>query len=498
MADKYIISKEKLKAIADAVRAKTGETGTLTADQMASKIAAIQAGGNGDALAKYMLEDGPGFIDMIINYDAVTSYREYCFYEMKSINSISDNNVKVINNSAFCGCVHLSSVNFPNVTSLGIRALYNTYIQKLYLPNCVEVKSGAVSSKAQLTDVKIGTSVENKSVYLYSEALQCSNDAVVVLGGEKCEYTVLNTRFIDKAKEVIVYKPYSFYGNDNVEAFIFPQTLSYAPSADTMSSKSWYYVPADMLAAFKMATNWATVASRIRPLDDLIFNRLTITGIPNVYTGHAKFTLHYNDDCYIRGNDYKGATYTISSNVSMESSGPDGITVSLDNVKAGDTITITATSTKDPSISTTATFTAIYKEASINITTTQWDDTGNKIAGALTNVYQSNDGSYHISSGKSLAKVTFNGYSSVTVAIRSYAESSYDYTMLSALDYSGTFGRDSANVADTKGKQSSDTYIDHTYTADGGEHYFYVLYSKDGSDDKNDDRGYFYIKEAKA
>lgn len=64
---------DKLTAIADAIRGKTGGTDTLTLDQMAEAIAAIEAGGGGDVpdalFAVYLYPGG--------DYDPSWCYTEY-------------------------------------------------------------------------------------------------------------------------------------------------------------------------------------------------------------------------------------------------------------------------------------------------------------------------------------------------------------------------------------------------------------------------------------
>lgn len=47
MAEMYRISGERLTAIADAIREKTGKTDSLTLQQMATEISGIQTGGGG-------------------------------------------------------------------------------------------------------------------------------------------------------------------------------------------------------------------------------------------------------------------------------------------------------------------------------------------------------------------------------------------------------------------------------------------------------------------
>ena len=132
---------------------------------------------------------------------------------------------------------------------------------------------------------------------------------------------------------------------------------------------------------------------------------------------------------------------------------------------------------------------AQYTEVDLN--GGQWVDSGTQVDGHT--VYKSDAGSYHIGNGTSTCTVTVSGYSKVTVYARSYAESNYDYLEVGPLD--GTVTRNSpSNVLTTQGKQSSTTYLSHTFTIeDKAQHTFQILYSKDSNSNTHDDRGYFYI-----
>lgn len=132
---------------------------------------------------------------------------------------------------------------------------------------------------------------------------------------------------------------------------------------------------------------------------------------------------------------------------------------------------------------------ARYTEVDLN--GGQWVDSGTQVDGHT--VYKSDAGSYHVNNGTSTCTVTVSGYSKVTVYARSYAESNYDYLEVGPLD--GTVTRNSSsNVLTTQGKQSSTTYLSHTFTIeDKVQHTFQILYSKDSSSNTHDDRGYFYI-----
>ncbi len=98
--------------------------------------------------------------------------------------------------------------------------------------------------------------------------------------------------------------------------------------------------------------------------------------------------------------------------------------------------------------------------------------------------------------------VTITNYSEFTLLIRSYAESNYDYVMVSQLDKSinnSTSYSDSSLVkAHTRGNQvssiSPSSYTSVTFTGiPEGEHTITIVYRKDGSNSQNDDRGYVLI-----
>ena len=499
MADKYIISKSKLTAIADAIRTKTGETGTLTADQMAEKISGIQTGDGDTALPKMLLSGSGGISELDTTSLNITGYRQYAFANINAIYSVKDDNISYIGDYAFNNCYNLSDVNFPKVQTLANSVFGSCYsLKTLSLPLCTSVGT-LIFGDAPFENVSIGANATSQ-ISVHNGAFNINNTGsrVITIGGEsETSYVTLDTNWVNYATECIIYNCYEFYGSNNVTAFIFPKLYSnYVVPAyyGTAYGTPWYYFPAEYIDQVKAATNWSTVADKIRPLEDLILNRLTIVGTaPNVERTSATYKLAYNDGCYVRGT-YKGVTWSVSSNVTIKESSDDSCTIEWANLKEGDTVTITATSTVNPAVTTTQTLTAKDIKQSIKVDTTQWVATGETPTGALTQIYKSDSGSYHVSNGASLAKVTFYGYTKLTVSVRSYAESDYDYVTVSDIDFSGTFSRSSAKILSTKGAQSSSEYTDHTFETDGDEHFFYVLYSKDNSEDNDDDRGYFYIK----
>ena len=98
--------------------------------------------------------------------------------------------------------------------------------------------------------------------------------------------------------------------------------------------------------------------------------------------------------------------------------------------------------------------------------------------------------------------IDIEGLESFKLYIRSYAESSWDYIMVSQLDktltYNSLYSDTSLVKAHTRGNQNSGTSINN-YTLveftgiDGGKHRISIIYRKDGSSNSGDDRGYVLI-----
>lgn len=133
-----------------------------------------------------------------------------------------------------------------------------------------------------------------------------------------------------------------------------------------------------------------------------------------------------------------------------------------------------------------------------------WVDSGITIDGYT--VYQSND-SHNVNNAWDTMKITFSNTDSFDIYIRSYAESTFDYVLVSTLnnDYLANCTTTSAirsacnnstyTKAYTRGKQSATNYelVQFTDLDPTQEYYFYVIYQKDNSTNSNDDRGYAYV-----
>ena len=137
----------------------------------------------------------------------------------------------------------------------------------------------------------------------------------------------------------------------------------------------------------------------------------------------------------------------------------------------------------------------------------QWEKTtviSNPDSTLYDGVYRSSS-NYNVNNGVSTMYIDISGLSEFTLYIRSYAESNYDYVMVSELDKTITSGSSTTDTtlvkAHTKGNQISGTtisnYTEVKYTnIDGGSHRITILYRKDSGVNSGDDRGYVLISKS--
>ena len=134
----------------------------------------------------------------------------------------------------------------------------------------------------------------------------------------------------------------------------------------------------------------------------------------------------------------------------------------------------------------------------------QWEKTTavtNPDSSLYDGVYRSSS-NYNVNNSVSTMYITFTGYSTFKLYIRSYAESNWDYVMVSQLDKtitgSSSYSDTTLVKAHTRGNQqsgtalSSYTFVEYTGIS-SGSHTITIVYRKDGSSHSGDDRGYVLI-----
>jgi hypothetical protein len=243
-----------------------------------------------------------------------------------------------------------------------------------------------------------------------------------------------------------------------------------------------------------------------------------IYGIPSGWTVKYNFTPEKCTNLLITADDVNGRAINTTIYWTAQIEGKD---------ESGNTKTVTLTgedisesfpqntSTTD-TIERTISYTYMGVTATTTITQGMWIDRSYTIN--LNNQWQSSsvanpdsslyDGVYEsfsnngINNIASVMYIDIKGYTDFDLYIRSYAESNYDYVMVSQLDQTIENNTSYSNTtfikAHTRGNQKSGTSIDNytkvSFTGiDGGQHRITIVYRKDSSGNTADDRGYVLI-----
>lgn len=393
----------------------------------------------------------------------------------------------------FSSCNKLTTVDLPNVTGIGANAFYDCYaLETVDIHNATAIDKTAFVDCTALKAIDLPNVMSiGENVFQGCSALESVNIPNATSIGSAAFYNCTSLRTID-LPNVTSIGGIVFYGCTMDKIYLRSKTMCTCQGNLRFANSNYLhiYVPESLIDSYKTANNWSAYASIFKSLESIELSKLSVLGSNiNTYGGNTTgiYKVRYNDGDVLP--EQVGVTWSITGNATISQ---DGI-VTLKNASVGDKLTITATSTYNSSISASLTVSVINVAVSttVDLNNGQWVDSGTTIDGHT--VYKSDAGSYHVDNGKSTCTVTVKGYSSVTVYLRSYAEGSWDYAEVGPLD--GTVSRNGAyNVLSTKGKQSSTTYLSHTFTiSDTNAHTFQVLYSKDASGNNDDDRGYFYV-----
>ena len=169
-----VIDDSKLQNIAVAIQGKDGG-GTMTVDQMPTRIAAIPTQDNTtlNALIDRSITS--------IESSEVTSIGPYAFCSCTSLTSVSLPNATRINSYAFNNCAQLASVSLPNATSIENSAFsYSTKLASVSLPNATRIEGKAFAGCTQLASVSLG----KRATLSSSNAFNDANRAIIYVQPE--------------------------------------------------------------------------------------------------------------------------------------------------------------------------------------------------------------------------------------------------------------------------------------------------------------------------
>ena len=218
---------EKLNAIGDAIRSKTGKEDKLTLEQMVTEIEGIEVGGS-DELALSIIE--------------------------RTATSISSN----------------------KVTQVGTHALsYYTSLKSVDLPECTIVKSNGFAESKALATVNLpkATTIETSSFRHCYKLANVNIPNITSLGSSAFESCKINKIDIGKVPQIAAN---TFNACANLETIILRLTSKICTLANVNAFNAtpikdgtgFIYVPQALIEQYKSATNWINFSEQFRAIED--------------------------------------------------------------------------------------------------------------------------------------------------------------------------------------------------------------------------------------
>ena len=242
---------EKLTAIADAIRGKTGKTDGLTLEQMPGEIEGIQTGGDTsieDALVK------------------------------RTLTSYSNDRITEVGASAFSGCTSLTDVSFPNVTTVGASAFSGcTSLTDVSFPELITISGGMFeySGIESVTDASFPkvTGIMGNYSFKQCPSLKYWQHSMKFIYQSRTFFGCGNLEKVDIHATGLTYHAFS---GCLLNALILRRADAICELGSTnaidnsaiVNGTGYVYVPSALLEEYKAATNWSNYAEQFRAIED--------------------------------------------------------------------------------------------------------------------------------------------------------------------------------------------------------------------------------------
>lgn len=266
----------KLSAIGDAIRAKTGKSELMTLDQMPQEIAGISGGGSGEidslldgTITSLKLESTSKISNRPLYYQSnlttvdlpnVESVTSYNFYFNSNLADVNLPKVNEIQSNNFNQCNVLTSLDLPLLETAGVNCFYNLLaLEELHLPKCTKLGASDTyySSYCIYGLSKIKKIILPKVTVLGEYAItNCTALQTVDLGS--ATGIGLAIRTCSKLETLIIRTP----------TLCSLTSTSALTSTAIAQGNGYIYVPQSLVEDYKNATNWTKYASQIRAIED--------------------------------------------------------------------------------------------------------------------------------------------------------------------------------------------------------------------------------------
>ena len=185
-----------------------------------------------------------------------------------TLTSLEEDGIGIIGDRALYNNTALTSVNFPNATSIGEYAMAGcSALSSVSIPNVTRINQYAFQNCKDLTSIDLD-GVTNIGNYAFSESgigiLEITD--ATTLGTYLCRG--YRTGVVDQHTTVNLPSN-RFNGANSLCHLILRSTTMCTLTTDALTNTAiaagigWIYVPTDLVATYKAASNWSNYASQI-------------------------------------------------------------------------------------------------------------------------------------------------------------------------------------------------------------------------------------------
>ena len=437
-----------------------------------------------------------------VSFPKAKRINQYAFYKCNKLTEVSFPVVSAIGHYAFQGCSSLTEVAFPSATGIGMDTFRDcSNLTSVSFPTVISTGMDTFLGCSKLIKVSFPLTTDI-GMYTFSG---CSSLTSVFIPEAK---SIGDSAFKDCKSLTEVSFPNAttigrsaFYNCKNLTTiYVGTNTSTVCKLSDTRAFNNCpnltnIYVPESLVDKYKSATNWSSFASKIKvDIQPVECIALSITA-DDVIGNKTSTTIYYTAECtYTENGILQENTRVFTGKVTSDSF--------EQNTSTTDTVKRTVSFTFLDKTATTTITQGVWMDKAILVTTKGISDYGWVTADDTYNVdrydvYMSN--TQGVDNSNAVMKLECIGYTNLTLYIRSYAESDYDYTIASNANVSTypTAYNSSDTKAHTKGNQNSGTtlsdYTAVTYTGLKDNDIIYIVFRKDSSGADGDDRGYVLI-----
>lgn len=193
-------------------------------------------------------------ISGVYTNDRITKVGLYGLGDCENLTSINLPNVVTVGDSGFYNCKLLKSVNLPKLTSLENNGFNSTGLESINLPLCNKIGSNSFSYTKQLVSVILPLAASIPGFcFHYSSVQKIDTSSVTSIAA----YALGNAQQLD----TLILR--------NSSVCTLANSTNTFTNTKIAAGTGYIYVPDNLVDSYKTATNWVTFANQIKPISEL-------------------------------------------------------------------------------------------------------------------------------------------------------------------------------------------------------------------------------------